>query len=198
MAWTDDPLSVNVKYKAVHIEELRNRVDTLSAISCPTNNITFDVTDRTVVDNTHFLSNFNDNLIDNFVVHDLIDDGAVHNRVNGVHDSANLTSHDNGYDYGDDGAAESLHRTGVDTALNIGVNSGEDSSAYSANYVGNDASNYYSNLSNQDSAINGAYDIGNDASHCPTYCSSHNSGQYVSALDGVNNIETVSSGGGTK
>ena len=47
MAWTDATLNSAIKIRAIHVEELRNTVETLEGVACPTHNATYNTTVNT-------------------------------------------------------------------------------------------------------------------------------------------------------
>ncbi len=100
MAWTDDPLTTVTKYKAVHINELRDSVDNLDNVLCPLHNGSYEISHYNGVQNSNYAVNNNNEFASHYQVNDNSEDGAVQNTVLASDNHLKEASHDNGYNYG--------------------------------------------------------------------------------------------------
>ena len=111
MAWTDDPLVTVHHIKTIHIEEIRDRVETLQAVACPADDGVYDSAFHQGDDATH--------------------DQAVQNTARG----AVYSGHFSGADQCDDGTVQAAE----DSSVQTGVQAGDDATNYSSVCSSHDA-----------------------------------------------------------
>jgi len=104
MSWTDEPLTITTKYKAVHINELRDAVDDLNDVTCPSHNISVEVSNNTNDKGTHFITDFSTH------------DQNHHQADNSIDKSIHYNEHWNSHKSGDNGAVQLV----VDSAVESG------------------------------------------------------------------------------
>lgn len=154
MAWVDDPITTETTIKAIHVAEIRNKLDILNDDSCPLHNATFYASNDQTVQSVNNVA-------------DLISNNST---VDGLDNSTVLSSND--------GVVYSSNDIFDNSAEVLSDNETFNASDLLGNFTSENATYCSSDNASYDQSINASENISDNAAYDETVDASDDSGVY--------------------